>query len=184
LTLSAELLAAGSRSAVGGAAVMTGFVLGTAPVFALLGVALGRGLGLLRGGLGVAAGAVLAVVAAWTLLSGLRLGGWLPATGEARAVSDGVVRTDAAGVQTITVWAVGRGYRPSTVGARAGVPTVLVLRTRGNRGCTRAFTIPSRGLERMLPETGDTRVALGAPRPGRLRYTCAAGHYPGSVVFR
>ncbi|REF00068.1 sulfite exporter TauE/SafE family protein [Thermomonospora umbrina] len=184
LTLSAELLAVGSRSAVGGAAVMAGFVLGTAPVFALLGLALGRGLDLLRGGPAAVAGVVLAAVAAWTLLSGLRLGGWLPASGEARALSEDFVRTDTSGVQTVTVWAVDRGYRPSTVTARAGRPTVLVLRTRGTRGCTRAFVIPSRGLERMLPQTGDIRIDLGSPAPGRLRYTCATGHYPGSVVFR
>jgi hypothetical protein len=36
----------------------------------------------------------------------------------------------------------------------------------------------------MLPVTGDTRLDLGTPRPGRLRFTCAAGHYPGAVTFR
>ncbi|SEG92618.1 Sulfite exporter TauE/SafE [Thermomonospora echinospora] len=187
LTLSAELLAVGSRSALGGAAVMAGFVLGTAPVFALLGMALGRGLGALGGGLGAVAGAVVLVVAGWTLMSGLRLGGWLPSPGQARAVAEGsaeFVRTDGAGVQTITVWALDRGYRPSAIVARSGLPTVLVVRTRETRGCTRAFVIPGRDLERMLPVTGETRIPLGSPAPGRLRYTCASGHYPGGITFR
>jgi hypothetical protein len=186
LTLSVELLAVGSRSAVGGAAVMAGFVLGTAPVFALLGMALGRGMAALGGRLGAVAGVVVLVVAGWTLVSGLRLGGWFPAP--ARAVSEGpsegFVRTDGAGVQTITVWALDRGYRPSALVARAGRPTVLVVRTRQTRGCTRAFVIPGRGLERMLPVTGETRIPLGSPGPGRLRYTCASGHYPGDISFR
>jgi hypothetical protein len=187
LTLSAELLAVGSRSVVGGAAVMAGFVLGTAPVFALLGVALGRGMGVLGGRLGAVAGAVVLVMAGWTLVSGLRLGGWFPSPGQASAMSEasaGFVRTDGSGVQTITVWALDRGYRPSALVARAGLPTVLVVRTRETRGCTRAFTIPGRGLERMLPVTGETRIPLGAPDPGLLRYICASGHYPGGITFR
>jgi sulfite exporter TauE/SafE len=188
VTLSAELLAVTSRSPVAGAAVMAGFVLGTAPISGLLGVGLGRGMSVLRGRLTALVGVGLVAVTGWTLLSGLRLGGWLAGPGTAAtAAAHGVTRnvtTDAAGTQVITIGAAGRGYRPALVTARSGVPTVLVVRTHGNRGCTRAFTIPSRGLERMRPVTGDTRLDLGTPRPGRLRFTCAAGHYPGAVTFR
>ncbi|MBX6767762.1 MAG: sulfite exporter TauE/SafE family protein, partial [Actinomadura rubrobrunea] len=81
-------------------------------------------------------------------------------------------------------WALDRGYRPAVLTARAGVHTVLVLRTRGTRGHTRAFTIPSRGVDLVLPVDGEARVDLGTPRPGRLRFVCASGHYPGSITFR
>ena len=186
LTLSAELLAVTSRSPVAGAAVMAGFVLGTAPVSGLLGVGLGHGMNALRGRLTVFVGAALVVVAGWTLVSGLRLGGWLPdgaGAASAAAVSREVT-TDASGTQVITIGAADRGYRPALVTARSGVRTALVVRTHGTRGCTRVFTIPDRGVERVLPVTGDTRIELGTPRPGRLRFTCAAGHYPGAVTFR
>ncbi|GAA2444546.1 hypothetical protein GCM10010191_71550 [Actinomadura vinacea] len=184
VTLSAELLAVTSRSAVAGAAVMAGFVLGTAPVSGLLGMGLGRGMAVLRGRLTVLVGAALVAVAGWTVMSGLRLGGWLPETGGAATAATRNVTTDATGAQVITIGAADRGYQPALVTARSGVRTVLVVRTHGNRGCTRAFTIPSRRLERMLPETGATRIDLGTPGPGRLRFTCAAGHYPGTVTFR
>jgi sulfite exporter TauE/SafE len=185
LTLSAELLAVGSRSAAGGAAVMTGFVLGTAPLSAVVGMALGRGLEVLRGRLTVLAGAVLLAVAAWTLASGLRLGGWLPvAPRPAAAPAEHFVTMDAAGVQVVTVWAVDRGYRPAALAARAGARTVLQVRTRGNRGCTRVLVIPARGVQRVLPADGVTRIDLGVPAAGRLTYGCASGHYRGSVSFR
>ncbi|TDD84598.1 sulfite exporter TauE/SafE family protein [Actinomadura rubrisoli] len=185
LTLSAELLAVTSRSALGGAAVMTGFVLGTAPLFGLIGVTVGRSLALLRGRLTALLAAGLLAAAGWTLLSGLRLGGWLPAGGgTAAADSARSVRTDASGTQVVTLWALDRGYRPAVVTARAGVRTVLVLRTRGTRGHTRAFTIPSRGEDVILPVDGERRIDLGTPRPGRLRYVCASGHYPGAILFR
>lgn len=187
LTLSAELLAVTSRSAPGGAAVMTGFVLGTAPLFGLIGVTVGRSLALLRGRLTGLLAAGLLAVAGWTLLSGLRLGGWLPAGGggtASAADSARFVRTDASGTQVVTVWALDGGYRPALVTARAGVRTVLVLRTQRTRGHTRAFTIPSRDADVILPESGETRIELGAPGPGRLRFVCASGHFPGAITFR
>jgi hypothetical protein len=182
VTLSAELLAVTSRSPLAGAAVMAGFVIGTAPVTALVGLGLGRGMAVLRGRLTAFVGVALVAVAGWTLLSGLRLGGWLPQP--AGAATARTVTTGPGGTQVITIGAADRGYRPALVTARSGVRTVLVVRTHGNRGCTRAFTVPSRGLERVLPETGDTRLDLGTPAPGRLRFTCASGHYPGAITFR
>ncbi|WP_412517507.1 sulfite exporter TauE/SafE family protein [Actinomadura madurae] len=186
LTLSAELLAVSSGSALGGAAVMAGFVLGTAPLFGLVGVTVGRSLAAVRGRLAALPAVGLLAVAGWTLAAGLRLGGWLPdgggtapASGAARFVS-----TDASGTQLVTVWALDRGYRPSRLSARAGVRTVLVVKTAGTRGHTRAFTIPSLGRDVFLPVTGETRIDVGAPGPGRMRFVCASGHFPGAVTFR
>jgi sulfite exporter TauE/SafE len=186
LTLSAELLAVTSGSVAGGAAVMTGFVLGTAPVFGLIGVTVGRSLAVLRGRLTALLAVGLLAVAGWTLLSGLRLGGWLPDGGGAAAAADSArfVRTDASGTQVVTVWALDRGYRPALLDARAGRHTVLVLKTRDTRGHSRAFTIPSLGRDVILPVSGETRIDLGAPGPGRLRFVCASGHYPGAITFR
>ncbi|MUN42539.1 urease accessory protein UreH domain-containing protein [Actinomadura litoris] len=186
LTLSAELLAVTSRSAVGGAAVMGGFVLGTAPLFGAVGVTVGRVLAVVRGRAAVLLAAGLLAAAGWTLLSGLRLGGWLPERGgtATAAGSARFVRTDTSGTQLVTVWALDRGYRPSRVTARAGVHTVLVLRTDGTRGHTRAFTIPQRGEDVILPEHGETRIDLGVPGAGRMRFVCASGHYPGAITFR
>ncbi|MEV5574609.1 sulfite exporter TauE/SafE family protein [Spirillospora sp. NPDC052269] len=186
LTLTAELLAVSSRSPFGGAAVMGGFVLGTVPLFGLVGVTVGRALTLLRGRLTALVAVALLGVAGWTLLSGLRLGGWLPDGGaEATAAASArFVSTDASGTQLITVYALDEGYRPSALTARAGVRTVLVLRTSNTHGHTRAFTIPSRNQDVVLPVTGETRVDLGVPRAGRLRYVCASGHSPGEITFR
>ncbi|MCP2340942.1 urease accessory protein UreH domain-containing protein [Actinomadura rupiterrae] len=186
LTLTVELLAVSSRSPFAGAAGMAGFVLGTAPLFGLVGVTVGRALALLRGRLTALVAVALVAVAAWTLLSGLRLGGWLPENGDGAtaAASARFVSTDASGTQLIMVWALDEGYRPSALTARAGVHTVLVLRTRNTHGHTRAFTIPSRNRDVALPVTGETRVDLGVPGPGRLRYVCASGHSPGEITFR
>lgn len=186
LTLSAELLAVTSRSVLGGAVVMGAFVLGTAPLFGLIGVTVGRTMALLRGRLTALLAVALLAVSGWTLLSGLRLGGWLPSGGGATAAADSArfVRTDASGTQVVTVWALNRGYRPALLTARAGVHTVLVLRTRHTSGHMRVFTIPSRDRDVYLPATGEVRVDLGAPAPGRMPFMCASGHFPGAITFR
>ncbi|MFF0518546.1 sulfite exporter TauE/SafE family protein [Actinomadura nitritigenes] len=186
LTLSAELLAVTSRSALGGAVVMGAFVLGTAPLFGLIGVTVGRTMALLRGRLTALLAVALLAASGWTLLSGLRLGGWLPSGGGATAAADSArfVRTDAAGTQVVTVWALDQGYRPALLTARARVHTVLVLRTRHTSGHMRVFTIPSRDKDVYLPATGETRVDLGAPAPGRMPFMCASGHFPGAITFR
>ncbi|MBO2455061.1 sulfite exporter TauE/SafE family protein [Actinomadura barringtoniae] len=184
LTLTAELAAVTSRSAWGGAAVMAGFVLGTVPVFGLVGVTIGRTMALLRGRLSALLGVGLLALAAWTLMSGLRLGGWLPEGGGRAAADSGrFVRTEA-GTQVVSVWALDQGYRPALLDARAGVRTVLEMHTEGTTGHTRAFTIPSKGLDVVLPSKGTTRIDLGTPGPGRLRFVCASGHYPGAITFR
>jgi sulfite exporter TauE/SafE len=186
LTLSAELLAVTSRSALGGAVVMGAFVLGTAPLFGLIGVTVGRTMALLRGRLTTLLAVALLAVSGWTLLSGLRLGGWLPSGGGATAAAGSArfVRTDASGTQVVTIWALDRGYRPALLTARARVHTVLVLRTRHTSGHMRVFTIPSRDKDVYLPATGETRVDLGAPGPGRMPFMCASGHFPGAITFR
>ncbi|WP_198653894.1 urease accessory protein UreH domain-containing protein [Actinocorallia populi] len=181
LTLSAELLAVASRSPLTGAAVMAGFVLGTAPMTGVLGLGLSR----LRGLPSRLLGAALLAVAAWTALSGLRLGGWLPDHRAPPPVDARFVTVDpSSGVQTVTLHVLDRGYRPALLSADAGVPTVLVLSTRGTTGCTLAFTLPDRDVSLALPRTGRTRIGLGVPSPGRLRFLCSAGHYSGSLTFR
>jgi sulfite exporter TauE/SafE len=180
LTLSAELVAITSGSAIGGAAVMAGFVLGTVPLSGLLGLTIG----LLRGRLNILLGVALLGLAGWTAASGLRLGGWLPESSATAAIDARFVATGPDGAQTITVHALDDGYRPALLTAHAGLKTTLIVRTDGTNGCTRAFEIPKQGIERLLPVTGETRIDLGAQAAGRLSFTCATGHYPGSITFR
>lgn len=74
VTLSMELLAVTSGSAVAGAAVMAGFVVGTVPLFAALGYVFRRSSQALSGKLGVLTGVVVLAVAAWTMGSALQAG--------------------------------------------------------------------------------------------------------------
>ncbi|MFC4058167.1 sulfite exporter TauE/SafE family protein [Planomonospora corallina] len=174
VTLSAEAAAVSTGSAAGGAAVMAGFALGSAPAFALLGLALRR---LASTRLAALAGVAVLVTGLWTAGSGLRLGGWLPSPGAPAAAAPTAGPAGASGVQRIEIWATGRGYRPGVVTARAGAPVELVFRLTGAPGCTRTLTLDGRDV--VLPAT----VRLAPRGPGSLRYVCSMGMYTGFVNF-
>jgi sulfite exporter TauE/SafE len=198
VTLSMELVAITAGSPMAGAAVMAGFVLGTAPLFAVLGYLFRRSSRALSGRLGIATGVVVLAVAAWTIGSGLQAGGWAtfgtgsttataaaPArsTGTGTGTSNGPVRIDAAGKQLITL-TVTDFYVPTQFTAKSGLPTTLVLHGKDSGGCARAFTIPELGVQKIVKRNGDTEVDLGTRKPGTLRFSCAMGMQTGSITFQ
>ena len=186
VTLSVWLLAITSGSVLAGAAVMAGFVIGTAPLFALLGYLLRQSSRLWQGRLSIATGVVVLGVAAWTVSSALTLGDWGPDRGSstiAAAESASAVRALPDGTQLITLTVKDGGYEPAAVAARPGVPTRLELVTADTGGCTRAFVVASKGIQKVLPETGVTTVDLGVPKAGTLKYTCGMGMYSGRIAF-
>ena len=186
VTLSIWLLAITSGSVLAGAAVMAGFVIGTVPLFALIGYLLRQSSRLWQGRLSIATGLVVLGVAAWTVNSALTLGDWGPqrGSGTIAAESAAAVRTLPDGTQLITLTVKDGGYEPSAVAARPGVPTRLELVTADTGGCTRAFVVASKGIQKVLPETGVTSVDLGVPKEGNLKYTCGMGMYSGRIAFQ
>jgi sulfite exporter TauE/SafE len=195
VTLSVMVLAVASGSPLVGAAGMAVFVLGTSPLFAVLGYAVRRSGQLLRGYLGKAAALAVIVAGLLSINSGLILSGspvtlqsaWKDFTGvDARAeaptpVNDGAVTVDSAGIQHIVIDVHDTSYVPGLVQAKAGLPTRLTLRTNGVRRCTRGFVVPRTNLEVSLPVTGETVVDLGKLASGRLDYTCSMGMYRGAI---
>ncbi|MGY5080912.1 urease accessory protein UreH domain-containing protein [Streptomyces nigrescens] len=207
VTLSMELLAITSGSPVAGAAVMAGFVLGTAPLFAVLGYVFRHTSRALSGRLAALTGVVVLSIAVWTMASALQAGGWISfdgldkqtaaasapftvkggdqdGSGEGGSASAPAapVRTDASGKQIVTV-TVTDFYTPPQAGAKAGVPTTLVLHGQGANGCARAFTIPELGVREIVKQDGDTKIDLGKRKPGPLRFSCAMGMKTGTINF-
>ena len=193
ITLSVEALALTSGSALSGAATMAVFVIGTSPLFAILGYAARRAATAWRGRLAVVTGLVVLGMGLYTLNGGLTLADSplaarnLPQTLGLQVpppVTDPtVVHQVADGRQEVIVTVRNSSYSPKNIGVSAGVPTTLVMRSDGVVGCTSAFVIPSLDKQWMLPPVGDTRIDLGVLQPGKLRYTCAMGMYSGQLTI-
>jgi hypothetical protein len=199
VTVVVEALAATSGSAVAGAAVagaavMSVFVIGTWPLFGLLGLVARRAVTAWHGRLRVFTGAAVVVAGLWTAVGGLAvagvpgdplrwIGGAAPPTGPGGSdrVGGDVVAV-AGGRQTVTVTVRSNGFDPAEVAIHAGLPTTLVLRARHATGCIRTVVIAGRNGEWVLPADGDTRVDLGVPAHGVVRYSCVMGMYSARLT--
>ncbi|MFA7201660.1 MAG: hypothetical protein WC099_01540 [Candidatus Paceibacterota bacterium] len=88
------------------------------------------------------------------------------------------------GKQIITITAKG-GYSPRTSVARADIPAILRVITRGTFDCSSALTIPSIGYKKNLPPSGTTDIDLLPQKAGTtLRGLCSMGMYTFSVDFQ
>lgn len=188
ITLSVQALALASGSAVQGAAIMGVFVLGTSPLFALLGYAARRAATMWHGRLSLITGLVVVIMGLYTFNGGLELAGSplaasrLTAGFQTSAAPELAVATVQDGRQEVVITARAGSYSPDEVRARAGIPTTLIVRADNARGCIRSFIIPDRSVDAVLPVTGDTRIDLGVLAPGSLDYSCGMGMYTGTII--
>jgi len=191
VTISMMLLAATSGSAATGAAVMALFVLGTAPMFAAYGFLTQRYANPDRRGMSVALGIVVVAMGLFTLNAALTaMASPVTAQSIAAAVFNGnpssagsAAAAPAAvdGVQVLKIDATSGGYSPSTVNARAGVPTKVVFHTDHTYSCIVYTVFPSVNQQVILPESGDTEVDLGVLRAGEFPISCSMGMYTATI---
>jgi sulfite exporter TauE/SafE len=189
VTISMMLLAAASGSAVKGATIMMVFVLGTAPMFAVFGFVTQRYVSPNNRVLSNSLAAVVLVIGLVTINAGLVVLG-SPLT--AQKIADGVFHKNSApaapaptlvnGVQTIRIAAKSDGYSPSTVNAKAGVPTTLVFTTKDTISCIVATVIPKLNKSVQLPMNGETKLDLGILTAGEIPYSCSMGMYTGTII--
>jgi hypothetical protein len=104
-----------------------------------------------------------------------------PAGPAASADAPPLATTD--GRQTVVVTARTGSYSPENLEIRSGIPTTLVIRSDHVQGCIRAFVIPSRNKQWILPVNGDTKIELGTLTTGRLDYSCGMGMYTGTLTI-
>ena len=86
--------------------------------------------------------------------------------------------------QIVEVTARSGGYSPRKIEAKAGIPTILVMKSEGAYGCERAFNIPDLNISEILPENGQTKFDLGAQAKGtKLLGVCSMGMYYFQIFF-
>lgn len=87
------------------------------------------------------------------------------------------------GIQYITINAKG-GYLPKVSEAVAGIPTKLIVKTRGTYDCSASLVVPSIGFKKILSQTGEEIIDIGIPEAGQpLRGVCGMGMYNFQIQF-
>ena len=85
--------------------------------------------------------------------------------------------------QIIEIGAKG-GYSPKLTAAKAGMPTVLRIKTNATFDCSSAVTIPSIGYRNYLPPSGETDIDIPAQQPGTtMKGICAMGMKSFAINF-
>lgn len=84
-------------------------------------------------------------------------------------------------IQEATINVSTHAYDPARIQIKAGLPTRLNLVTASTSGCIRAFVIPSLGIQKILPETGQEAIEIPAAEPGTIGFTCSMGMYSGAI---
>lgn len=195
-TQAMEALAITSGSAVLGALILFSFVLGTSPTFFVLGFLATKIRGQFQKIFAVAAALLILFLGIVSLDGALNLlglpspsrivtallqpggfGGFDKPPAGAKLVSANIV----GGVQELVIDAQPYGYQPAYMSAKSGQPLRLRMQTHNSYGCTRSFVIPSQGIRKILPETGEVVIDLPPQQPGYLRFTCGMGMYGGVI---
>ncbi len=85
-------------------------------------------------------------------------------------------------VQNPTVEITASGYTPNNVTVKAGSNVTLHLTNTGGQGCTQSFTIPSLGIQKVVPMGNSDVIAFTAPnQPGQIPFMCSMGMYRGVI---
>jgi hypothetical protein len=193
-TLAMEALAISSGSAFYGMLIMFFFILGTSPLF--------FGLGTLTSVLGdkfrgrfLRLAAILVIYLGITSLNGalvvsgssfslqnlyanspieISLGGSVQETPGGEALVEN-------GVQNATIEINSKGYSPTYLKVKQGVPVNLSLVSKDAYNCAAAFRIPSLKIgKNVQPNT--TEVLTFTPmEKGKIAFTCSMGMYTGTI---
>lgn len=193
-TIAMEALAISSGSAFYGMLIMFFFVLGTVPLF--------FGLGSITSLLGdkfrtrfLRLAAILVMYLGITSLNGALVAGGSPVTlqkiyenspieislGGNPQPDAGAQSVEENGKQSATITITSRGYSPTYLKVKQGVPLNLSLQSKDAYNCAAAFRIPSLKLgKNVQPNT--TEVLNFTPQTkGKIAFTCSMGMYTGVI---
>lgn len=173
-------LAIGSANPFLGAAVLFAFILGTSPLFFVLGYFATRlGDSLHQKFMKIAA-ITLILLAVFNLKGTLTLAGFgnfLRNTNNPNL--NGKTQES---VEEATIEFNQTSYSPSTITVKAGSEVTLKLVNRTGQGCIQAFTIPKFGIQKVVRVGTSEEVKFLAPtKPGTIPFMCSMGMYQGII---
>lgn len=188
VTQAMEVLAINTGNPVVGALVMFFFVLGTSPLFAIIGVATAKlsekwnQWFLQIAAVGLILMALYSINGVLTVLN-------FPLTWQKIVYvvttplesETGVVSTVAEedGVQKVLIDVLSGGYTPNRFTVKSGVPVEMILRSNGVYSCALAFTFREFGINEFLDPIDEKVIRFTPTKKGTYTYSCSMGMYTG-----
>ena len=171
-------LAIASGNAIYGAAILFAFILGTSPLFFLLGYfATKLGDKYQKKFFQIAAVAII-LLALYNAKGALVLSGSSFGTSS----SDMQLFTSLPQNAALTIQIEPRGYSPKNMSVAAGSRVKLHLKNTNAYTCAQAFTIPKLGIQEIVAPGEERFLEFTAPnKPGKLTFSCSMGMYRGTI---
>lgn len=187
-------LAIASGNPLSGAAILFAFVLGTSPLFFILGyMATKLGDTMQKRFMKVAA-YTLILLAVFNLNNTLALAGnkftlenmWANVYCTVSFCNEDFIASAAqaaAPVSEATITISNEGYTPNNLIVKAGSQVTLRLINSGGQGCTQALTIPKLGIQKVVPlGTSDTLTFTAPNDPQQVAFMCSMGMFRGNIT--
>lgn len=182
-------LAIASGNPLAGAAILFAFILGTSPVFFVLGYFTMRLGDLLQKSFMKVAAVVLILLALFNLDATLTLAGskYTPSSilknsfclisyCSDKALGQGAPVSE----QNITITPT--GYTPNSFTVAAGSTVRINLVNQNASGCVQAFTIPTLNIQKIVsPGQTDSLTFTAPTKPGNIAFMCSMGMYVGTI---
>ncbi len=169
-------LAIASGSAIYGAAILFAFILGTSPLFFILGYFTAKlGDAYQKKFFKVAAVAII-------LLALFNLKGALVLSGSTINLSDNQ-SSMSENVSTEPTIQIGlNGYTPNVISVPVGANIKLRLINNDSYSCAQSFTIPKLGIQSVVPPGEESVIEFTAPtKKGKIAFSCSMGMYRGVI---
>jgi len=188
VTQAMEVLVINTGSPILGALTMFSFVLGTSPLFAILGVATAKlsegwykrftkfAALVLIGMFIYSLNGVLLVINAPITLNKLVS----PITyffSDERFEQPATTITD--GVQQVQIEILNNGYNPNYIRVKQGTPVQFILQSNGVYSCALSFVFKEFGINTFLESTDAQSFTFTPDKKGRYTFACSMGMYTG-----
>ncbi|MCF7819941.1 MAG: sulfite exporter TauE/SafE family protein [Candidatus Pacebacteria bacterium] len=176
-TQSMQIFAMASGSFISGALIMTMFALGTLPVLMGVGIASNRFKRIKSNLFKKVAGLAIIIFALYTLSSALAVQG-VNINLSSQAKVEAKETQDEQVVNMIVDY---RGYTPSVIKLKSGVPVKWIINGQQITGCNNEIIVPSMGIRKKLTQ-GTNIVKFTPNKEGTINFSCWMGMIRGKFI--
>jgi len=86
--------------------------------------------------------------------------------------------------QVVDLQVTEKGFEPSSVDVKSGVPVVLKVTRRTDATCATKIQIQSKNIKKDLPLNKMVIIALGKLDKGKIRFGCGMDMITGNIVVK
>jgi len=197
VTQAMEVLAINSASPIQGALIMGSFVLGTSPLFAIIGVATAKlsegwhekftkiaSYLLIAMSIYSVNGVLLVLDSPITIQSVTRPITYFFSDERFNNINGAANLQIQDGVQKVTIMVQDAGYSPKYFSVKKDVPVQLTITTKDVYSCASAFVFREFGISANLKSTDSQTFTFTPTKKGKFTYSCSMGMYTGTMEVK